>query len=260
MPKSALITGATKGIGLALTENLLLSGMKVFGTGRDKDCLNETAKRFSNFTGIPADLTKNADIQLIADVVRHSNLSLHFLVLNAGMKAPPNCLENYTCEGIDEVMQVNLTAPMKLTALLTRHLIEQSRILYVTSRAATLKLEESSTYCASKAALDEIAAIVRKELRTKQIGVSCVIPGEVDTNIQKTLRETTTFHLHRMFKKAHDDGQLIRPEVCADFLKWVLCDMPFDTFSTGVMPITIYDKEHHPNWLADATKLPAFPF
>ncbi len=260
MPKLALVTGATKGIGRALTEKLLHSGLIVFGTGRDEYCLREIEKQFSNFTGIPADLTCNADIRRIAEMIRQTNLPLNYLVQNAGMKAPPTCLENYTCEGIDEVMQVNLLAPMKLTALLTTHLVEYSRVVYVTSRAATLKLEESSTYCASKAGLDETAAIVRKELREKNIGVVSVIPGEVDTNIQKTLRQTKTFHLHQIFQQAYDRGQLIKPEICADFLKWVLCDMPFESFSTVDMPLSIYDSGHHKYWLHQPEQLPAFPF
>ena len=258
--RSALVTGATQGIGLALTHNLLGHGWTVFGTGRDAKSLKKTKNLFQTFVPIQADLTRNDDLTRIADTIKRSQLPLMLSVQNAGMKTPPRNLDRHTCEVIDEVMGVNLLAPMKLTALLSQYMPEESRILFVTSRAATLKLKESSTYCASKAGLDEIAAIVRQELSDRNIGVSSVIPGEVDTNIQKTLRETTSFHLHRMFKAAHESGQLISPETCADFLKWVLCDLSFEEFKQSKMPFSIYDDWHKSFWLKDEKKLPAFPF
>jgi benzil reductase ((S)-benzoin forming) len=258
--KAALVTGATQGIGFALTTNLLRHGWTVFGTGRNTEKLEETKKRFQNFVPIPADLTRNIDIQRVADTIEITQLPLMISVQNAGMKTPPRPLEQHSCEVIDEVMGLNLLAPMKLTALLTKFMPPEARLLYVTSRAAKLQLKESSTYCASKAGLDEIAAIMRKELHDKNIGVSCVIPGEVDTHIQKTLRETKSFHLHRMFQKAHESGQLISPEVCADFLKFLLCDLPFKEFKESKMPVSIYDDWHKEFWLKSPSQLPAFPF
>jgi benzil reductase ((S)-benzoin forming) len=258
--QAALVTGATHGIGFELTQNLLNHGWVVFGTGRDEKSLDSLTSRFPNFIGIQADFTQNEDIERVAATIKNSGLPLHLSVQNAGMKSPPRPLAEYTCESIDEVFFVNLLAPMKLTALLTSQMPPQSRILFVTSRAATLKLKESSTYCASKAGLDEIAAIVRQELDEKNIGVSCVIPGEVDTRIQKILRETTSFHLHKKFEEAHQSGSLISPKVCAEFLKWVLCDIPFDEFRQSNMPISIYDEWHQQFWLADRGQLPAVPF
>lgn len=258
MSKVALITGATHGIGLALTRNLLKEGWIVFGIGRDKDSLDTISTEFPNFLSICADLTKNDDIKKIAERVKGQKLQL--LIHNAGMKTPPRNLEEHSCDAIDEVIGVNLSAPMKLNALLTQYMPSGSRILFVTSRAATLKLKQSSTYCATKAALDEVSAIVRKELSEKNIGVASVIPGEVDTKIQKILRETSGFHLHRMFQQAHEAGQLIKPEVCADFLTWLLCELPFDQFNNSQLPFTIYDKSHHKCWLKPSDKLPDFPF
>ncbi|HEN5528827.1 sepiapterin reductase [Legionella moravica] len=257
--KAALITGATHGIGLALTRNLLSKGWTVFGVGRDQDSLDRTSSEFATFRPICADLTNNDDLKKVADVVNNTKIPLNILVQNAGMKTPPRDLEKHTCEAIDEVIGLNLSAPMKLTALLIPCMPSGSRILYVTSRAATLKLMQSSTYCATKAALDEVAAIVRQELREKNIAVGSVIPGEVNTSIQKTLRETTGFHLHRMFQQAYESGQLIRPEICADFLKWLLCDLSFEEFNNGEIH-TIYDDAHHKYWLANPEDLPAFPF
>jgi len=258
--KAALVTGASNGIGLELAKNLLNNGWVVFGTGRDKESLEKTKALFPQFVPISADFTRNDDIERVVKTIKDSSLPLHLSVQNAGMKSPPRPLTQYTCESIDEVFQVNLLAPMKLSALLAELMPEKSRILFVTSRAATLKLKESSTYCASKAGLDEVTAILRQELEEKNIGVSCVIPGEVDTKIQKILRETTSFHLHQMFDEAYESGQLISPKTCAEFLKWLLCDLSFDEFKQSNMPVSIYDKWHHSFWLKDKNQLPPCPF
>lgn len=258
--KAALVTGASHGIGYELACNLLENGWTVFGTGRDGKSLEGIKNNFTHFIPIQADFTRNEDIERVALIIKNSQLPLYFSVQNAGMKSPPRPLTQYMCDSIDEVFFVNLLAPMKLTALLAEQMPAESRILYLTSRAATLKLKESSTYCASKAALDEVAAIVRQELEEKNIGVSCVIPGEVDTEIQKILRETKSFHLHKMFEEAHQSGKLIKPKVCASFLKWLLCEMPFSEFKQSQMPLSIYDEWHHRFWLSDSDHLPAFPF
>lgn len=258
--KTALVTGASNGIGLELAKNLLNNGWVVFGTGRDTSSLEKTKALFPQFVPISADFTRNDDIKRVVKTIKDFGLSLHLSIQNAGMKSPPRPLTQYNCASIDEVFQVNLLAPMKLTALLAELMPEKSRILFVTSRAATIKLKESSTYCASKAGLDEVTAILRQELEEKNIGVSCVIPGEVDTKIQKILRETTSFHLHKMFDEAYESGQLISPKTCAEFLKWLLCDLSFNEFKQSKMPVSIYDEWHHSFWLKDKNQLPPFPF
>jgi benzil reductase ((S)-benzoin forming) len=258
--RAALVTGSSHGIGKELSLNLLNQGWIVFGTGRDIQSLNKIHECFSNFIAIQSDFNSNKDIENIASIIKASNIPLYLSVQNAGMKSPPRPLTEYNCESIDEVFNVNLLGPMKLTALLAAAMPAEARILYVTSRAAGLKIKESSTYCASKVGLDEVAAIVRQELAEKNIGITCVIPGEVDTHIQKILRETTGFHLHEMFQKAYEQQQLISPKICAKFLAWLLCQYPFQEFKNSKMPISIYDTWHHKEWLDTSDKLPAFPF
>lgn len=260
LTRAALVTGASHGIGFELARQLLSQGWTVFGTGRDLGSLKTTQAIFPDFIPIQADFASNDDIERIALIIKDSGLPLYLSVQNAGMKSPPRPLTQYNCESIDEVFAVNLLAPMKLTALLADSMPPHSRILYVTSRAATLNLKESSTYCASKAGIDVVAAIVRQELEEKNIGVACVIPGEVDTTIQKILRETTSFHLHQLSIDAYASGQLISPRMCARFLTWLLCDLSFEEFKHSQMPLSIYDEWHHAKWLEDPCALPAFPF
>lgn len=258
--KTALVTGASHGIGQALSRRLLESGWKVFGTGRDEQSLEALQACFSQFFPLQADFTSNDDLKVVAHEINASNTPLSLLVHSAGVKSPPRPLTQYDCESLDEELLVNLLAPMKLSAMLASHMPPESRILFLTSRAASLALEEVSPYCAGKAGLDMAAAVLRKELAFAGMGVSSVIPGEVNTGMQKTLRETRSFHLHAQFEYAFKEGRLIAPEVCAQFLEWFLCRCPFADFSTRDMPVSIYDKWHHPFWLKDAKALPPFPF
>lgn len=258
--KVALVTGASRGIGKALSEELLKDGWIVYGTARNLDDLKNIQKQYPQFHPIQADFTSNKDVKKIVKVIEDSHYKLKLLVQNAGMKSPPRPLSQYSPEQIDEVMSVNLLTPMKLSALLSGHMQPESRILFVTSRAATLRLKESSTYCASKAALNEIAAILRQELEPQSIAVQAVIPGEVDTYIQKVLRDTKTFHLHKAFIQAYEKGGLIQPQICASFLKWLLVDMRFEDYAKAELPMSIYDEWHHHFWLKDQKDLPPFPF
>lgn len=258
--KVALITGASRGIGEALSIELLKDGWIVYGTGRNLEDLQKIQKEYPQFYPIQADFTSNQDVKKIVKIIKSSNQKLKLMVQNAGMKSPPRPLSQYNPEQIDEVMFVNLLTPMKLSALLSDQMLPQSRMLFVTSRAATLRLKESSTYCASKAALNEIAAILRQEFAPQGIAVQAVIPGEVDTHIQAVLRETKTFHLHKSFIEAYEKGGLIKPQVCASFLKWLLVDLSYDDYAKGDLPISIYDEWHHRFWLKDTKDLPPFPF
>src|SRR5579872_7126193 len=104
--KAVLVTGASNGIGLELAKNLLNNGWIVFGTGRDKNSLEKTKALFPQFIPIPADFTRNNDIERVVRVIKESGLPLHLLVQNAGMKSPPRPLIKYNCESIDEVFQV----------------------------------------------------------------------------------------------------------------------------------------------------------
>ncbi|KTC97911.1 sepiapterin reductase [Legionella geestiana] len=258
--KTALVTGASHGIGQALSMRLLESGWNVFGCGRDEKSLEALQARFPQFRPLQADFTSNHDLNAVVRVITESNVPLSLLVHSAGVKSAPRPLTQYDCESLDEELLVNLLAPMKLSAMLATLMPPESRILFLTSRAASLTLEEVAPYCASKAGLDSLAAVLRKELASAGIGVCSVIPGEVNTGMQKTLRETRSFHLHTQFEHAFKEERLIAPEVCAQFLEWLLCRCPFVDFSTRDMPISIYDEWHHPFWLIDAKQLPPFPF
>lgn len=183
--KAALVTGASHGIGLELAKILLSDGWVVYGTGRDMSSLEDTKVLFPRFVPIQSDFTRNSDIERVAKVIKNAGIPLHLSVQNAGMKSPPRPLTDYDCDSIDEVFQVNLLAPMKLTALLASEMTVQSRILFVTSRAATLKLKESSTYCASKAGLDEVTAIVRKELEEKILVCLVLFPVKLIPEFKK---------------------------------------------------------------------------
>ena len=57
-----------------------------------------------------------------------------------------------------------------------------------------------------------------------------------------------------MFKEAYENDQLISPKICAEFLKWLLCDLSLE-FKQSKMPISIYDQWHHQFWLKDASQL-----
>ncbi len=77
--------------------------------------------------------------------------------------------------------------------------------------------------------------------------VAGVIPGEVDTNMQLTLR-TADFSLKDFFQKNYNDKILIAPQVTAKFISYLLCDMLAEDFNSSETPFSIYDMKLQERW------------
>jgi short-subunit dehydrogenase len=256
--KRALITGVSRGIGYALAQNLLDRGIEVVGVSRaDKSCLKELLLN-SKFTYLSADLTTNEGIFELQEFLRTNGYSFDYIVHNAAMMMPPCKMQDMNLRDMEQTIKLNLIVPMKLTRILSPFYRPKVRILNITSRAATTAVPEVGPYCISKAGLDMLTKILKKELLDRDIAISAVIPGEVDTEIQNILRTTNSFHLKEKFDENYNQGKLISPHMCADFLSWLLCEISFDEFNAKEIPWNIYDADHQKYWLKGT--LPAFPF
>lgn len=254
--KRALITGVSRGIGYALAQNLLDRGIEVVGVARaDQSCLKELLQ-YANFTYLSADLTTNEGIFALQEFVY--GYSFDYIVHNAGMMMAPCKLQDMELDVMEQTIKLNLLAPMKFARILFPCCRNGARILHVTSRAAITPVSEVGPYCISKAGLDMLTNVLKKEFAGHGIAVSAVIPGEVDSEIQNILRSTNSFHLKEKFNQNFAQGKLISPSMCADFLSWLLCEISFNEFDTQEIPWNIYDSWHHKYWLKNV--LPAFPF
>lgn len=183
-----LVTGATAGIGLALTEECLKLGNKVIGIGRNQDALRGLSQQHQQFVPLPCDLTKQDEFDFAINFIRQNYPDLNIIVNNAGIQF------NYdvTVEPVDgekakEEIQLNLTTPIKIVYGLLLMLLpkKESAIVNVTTGLALAPKKSAPVYCAAKAGLRTFTRTLRYQLAHTTVKVFEVIPPLVDTNMTK---------------------------------------------------------------------------
>jgi meso-butanediol dehydrogenase/(S,S)-butanediol dehydrogenase/diacetyl reductase len=182
--KTALITGAARGIGLATTKLLLSHGWKVIMLDRDRDALLAEAGALDNVTTIVADVSDPDQVWTAWHEIAQATDSLDGLVNNAGV-ADFGRIGGTTYERWRAVMATNLDGPFLMTQAFTDLLAAKDggAVVNVTSisglRASTLRV----AYGTSKAALAHLTLQQAAELGEQGIRVNAVAPGPVDTKL-----------------------------------------------------------------------------
>jgi len=182
---SVLVTGAGRGIGRAVALALGRAGASVMALSRTPSELDAVVGEIQSAGGrahaFAGDLTNPgvAERAVAACVVAHGGL--HVLVNNAGVGAYGN-LADTTDETWDRVIATNLSAVFRLTRAALPHLTQKGgHVFMISSLAGTNPIAGMAAYCASKAALDHLAACLMLEVRQQGVKVTTIAPGSVDT-------------------------------------------------------------------------------
>jgi NAD(P)-dependent dehydrogenase (short-subunit alcohol dehydrogenase family) len=186
--KRYLITGASRGIGRAIAENLANSETRLLLHGRDRAALSETERlveaKGGQATLFVADLSDSTGVEELLGQVGAQPLDA--LINNAGVTFVKP-FEALTLEEWRTTFAVNVTAPFLLIQRLTKTMRSGSSIVNILSIAAKNGFAGWSSYCASKFALEGFAQAVREELRPRRIRVINLYPGATDTGIWNTV-------------------------------------------------------------------------
>jgi len=182
--KRYLITGASRGIGRAIAEELATQDAVLLLHGRDTVALAETRKavepRCAKVILLVHDLAKFSGVSdLIAEVGKGP---IDLLVNNAGVAVVKPFTEITTIEW-EQTVGVNITAPFMLTQHFAPRMPPGSSVVNILSIAAKSGFADWSAYCMSKFALEGFSQCVREELRDRKIRVINVYPAATDTNI-----------------------------------------------------------------------------
>lgn len=172
--KTALVTGASRGIGNAIAVDLLNNGYEVYGISRSEPQINNR-----NFHWIEFDLT---NFDKYNDLLGQLPQKLDVLVNNAGIAYLVD-IKNLLPIDIDRQIAINFKAPALLTKLLFGRL-NQGIIINIASDAGIVPYQKYSIYGASKAALIYFSEAARTELNLK---VYTIMPGDTDTPMSHTL-------------------------------------------------------------------------
>ena len=180
--KTAWITGASTGIGRELALKLAKSGVRVAASARSADKLNELARADPNILPIPLDVTAQSAVKEAHDRIMRELGTIDLAVLNAGIWHPMRASE-YDAKKAVESMQINYFGIANALEPLIPAMIERrgGQIALVASVAGYRGLPMASAYAPSKAAVINLAEVLRLELSRHNIVVSLVNPGFVET-------------------------------------------------------------------------------
>lgn len=178
--KTAVITGANRGIGLALAQRLKQMQYQIIGVCRQSsEELNSVADRIID--GI--DVTSEADVQRLQKALSDTGIDL--LINNAGL-LEDNVLGSIEFDSIERMMAVNAYAPLRVTEALLPNLNPGSKIGLITSRMGSMADNNSGGrygYRASKAALNAFGKSLAEDLKPNNIAVALLHPGYVQTRM-----------------------------------------------------------------------------
>ncbi|MBZ9796864.1 SDR family oxidoreductase [Mesorhizobium sp. ES1-4] len=178
--RTALVTGASKGIGAAIVESLVAEGLTVHALARSDDALRVLQQRLGpRVKPLVADVR---DHQAIASALGSAEIDV--LVNNAGGLATVRPLQDQGAEETAEVVALNLTAPLQLIRLLLPGMIARKRghIFNLTSTAAGAVFPGTTTYGAAKAGLSQAGRILRFDLAGTGVRLTEIAPGRVKTD------------------------------------------------------------------------------
>ena len=185
--RTAIVTGASRGIGRAIALAFAGEGARVVVTARSTDLLDELADEVrragTEAVAVAADLAVEVDINRIAEAARAAFGRIDILVNNAGIIHPKVDLVDFDSDLWRRVIDVNLTAPALLAKAVLPAMIEQKsgKILNISSIGGRKGARSRTAYRATKAALISLTESLAAEVKQHGIDVNCICPGGVDT-------------------------------------------------------------------------------
>jgi 3-oxoacyl-[acyl-carrier protein] reductase len=190
--RAAIVTGGSRGIGLAVAAFLADHGAGVVVSGRDGDRLNHAVealqKSGASVVGVVADAARREDCDRLVETAKQRFGRLDILVNNAGITRD-GLLVRMRDEDWDRVIEVNLRGAFLMTRAAAKVMIRQrsGRIINITSTAGAMGNAGQANYSAAKAGLIGLTKATARELSHWGIQVNAVAPGLIDTDMSAAM-------------------------------------------------------------------------
>jgi NAD(P)-dependent dehydrogenase (short-subunit alcohol dehydrogenase family) len=225
--KTALVTGASRGLGRAVALGLAEAGVTVALVARSQDELAETGEQIRERGGdtlvIRADLGDSAQVSRVLQETRDALGTVDILVNNAAVVWPLGPSVTIGFDRWTAALGVNIVAVAGLTFALLPAMLERGwgRVVNVSSSIAAhpAAMIGANAYATGKAALEAHTVNLAAELTGTGVTVNAYRPGSVDTAMQAWIREQDPARigsqLHERFNRSYTQGNLITPELSA---------------------------------------------
>jgi NADP-dependent 3-hydroxy acid dehydrogenase YdfG len=181
--KTAIVTGASKGVGLATVRLLSENGYKVIAVSRDLSRVSELESDAVETYRL--DITQPKEIELFFE--KYGNLAIDLLVNNAGGGASPTSIINETMDNFKTAYEINVSGPMYLSQLFVPALkrSESPTIIFVTSLSGKIPFRGGGNYSNAKRGEMALVDTMRMEFPEYGIKVTEICPGTIDTQEER---------------------------------------------------------------------------
>ena len=212
MARVAIVTGATGGLGMEFVSSVNSRDdiEEIWAIGRNTDKLNALSSSFSKVRTICADLLDNG-MELVANKLTNERPDVRLLINNAGV-GYLGLYEEMDSQKIQNFCNLNCTIPSMLITLVLPYMREGSGILNISSASSYQPNPYLALYSASKVYLKNLSRALYVELKPKQINVTAVCPGWIDTemlpkeNNGKKIKYTGIISAKKVVSKALNDN------------------------------------------------------
>jgi NAD(P)-dependent dehydrogenase (short-subunit alcohol dehydrogenase family) len=221
--KIAVITGASSGIGLTITEELLAAGTRVIAMSRDIGGLGPLSESYGdNLRWISGDVTKHADLERLAHLVSTTG-RVDYLVPNAGIAM---LAEGTDGTAFQRQWEVNGAGALDTLATLRSEFAASVSIVFIGTFLSRLAFPGLAGYIASKSALISHARTLAVELASAGIRINVVSPGPTATPLWGTLGlgEDDLRSVAKAVNERLISGQFLEPSAVASVVKFLLSE------------------------------------
>lgn len=226
--KTALITGASRGIGEATARHFAALGANVVLAARSKDHVERIAQEIgTKAIGVTCDVSVWAQAQSAIEQTSRAFGQVDFLINNAGRIDPIARIEDADPDAWGQVVDVNIKGAFNMLRAAVPGMVARrsGHIINISSGAATSALEGWSHYCATKAAVLSLTRTAHKELSAKGVHVVGLSPGTVATDMQRVIKTSGLNPVSQLDWASH-----IPADWVAKAIAWLTTDdaRPFD--------------------------------